>query len=568
MNNLLYRALGLIVGLAISASPINTWAGATDAGSIQRTLPKPEIKLPETKGKRAVDETPEDTSDPAVSFTTIAFKGNTLVSDDSLTSAVSSFIGRPLRMRDLGNLRKVISEYYRNQGFWATALIEKQDITTQRLIVTIFEGKVGAIKIQSKDSPLRFPESRAKNFITNTQIPGEPLRITDLDNSIADLDAIPGITASVRLGRGQSLGETDIIVTAENTPYLNGSAKVDNQGSRSTGYNRATLTTNIDSPFGLGEQFNLTYLKAKGLDYFGIAGNYPILDDGTKLTLSYTNMHYELFYPLKTLSASGNSNSYAANVSRPLYRKKDGLQVHGSVEYGYRDFYNETGAEIVSSDKVIQSITAAVSVQSQGLFFGNGILIGDLSYAHGVLDQGSLEADQNAAATQGSYNKVNANFIRVQQLTNKDTLWLTLSSQFALKGNLDSAEKMSLGGSTGVRAYPAAEANGDHGIILKAELRHAFLANLQGAVFYDWGQIYQNNKTWSTWQADSGSTAPNIYQLKGAGVGMLWQPYQGYEMTMDVATKIGNNKREDANGNDTDGTEWGTRFWVGLTKVF
>ncbi|MDP4836892.1 MAG: hypothetical protein NWS01_07060 [Burkholderiales bacterium] len=540
----------------------------TDAGTIQRTLPKPEIILPQAEDRTVIEEVAPETTGPTVTLTVIEFEGNTLVTTEALNAVVSPFIGQPLGMAELEELRQVVGEYYRSQGFWASAVYEDQDIGTQRLVITIYEGRVGAIKIEIEEPPLRFPESRAINFIAHTQTPGDPIQVIALDNSVADLDAVPGIAASVELDRGENVGETDIVVKTKNTPYLTGSFKVDNQGSRSTGYNRGTLSANIDSPFKFGEQFNLTYLKAKGVDYFGVAANYPLLDDGTKLTLSYTNMQYELFYPLKDLDASGNAHTYTANLSRNLYREKNGIQLSGALEYGYRDYYNETGLEVVTSDKSIQGWTATLNLQSQDLLLGGGVLIGSLSLAQGRLDQGEYEIDQDAAATQGGYEKMNLNLIRVQQVTNVDTLWLTLTGQMALKNNLDSAEKMSLGGSTGVRAYPASEASGDHGILLKAELRHAFLANLQGTVFYDWGQIYQYKNTWDDWQTDSGSTAPNIYQLKGAGLGLLWQPAEGTELTLDVASKIGNNKGQNANGQDGDGTEWGTRFWVGLTKNF
>jgi hemolysin activation/secretion protein len=94
---------------------------------------------------------------------------------------------------------------------------------------------------------------------------------------------------------------------------------------------------------------------------------------------------------------------------------------------------------------------------------------------------------------------------------------LALSGQQASK-NLASAEKMSLGGPNGVRAYPVGEANGDSGNLITGELRYLVPAFkvLGGDVnvigFYDWGQVYINEKP-------RGTDTQNKRSISGYGVG-------------------------------------------------
>ena len=70
----------------------------------------------------------------------------------------------------------------------------------------------------------------------------------------------------------------------------------------------------------------------------------------------------------------------------------------------------------------------------------------------------------------GHYDKLSVQAMRLQGVTHTLSLYAAISVQFASK-NLDISEKMSLGGSTGVRAYPSGEANGDQGYVLNLELR-------------------------------------------------------------------------------------------------
>jgi hemolysin activation/secretion protein len=73
--------------------------------------------------------------------------------------------------------------------------------------------------------------------------------------------------------------------------------------------------------------------------------------------------------------------------------------------------------------------------------------------------------------TQGKFRKLNVDLRRLQRITETVNLLVAFTGQEASK-NLASAEKISLGGPNGVRAYPVGEATGDTGMILQTELRY------------------------------------------------------------------------------------------------
>lgn len=548
--------------------PCTLHAGAVpDAGTIERTLPKPPKTLPLEFEKPLTDEKEVIDVGPKILIKDFDFIGNKVITTEALSMLVAPYKNKNLSMTDLENIRLLIGDYYRQQGFWASVIYGDQDFADNILVVDIFEAKVGSILHESDDEP-RFPRERIIAFIERNQDKGQSIKIKDLDYSIQDLNSVAGIFSSITLRPGTEVGESDIVVQTTNTPYFSGSLLVDNHGSRSTGYERGLLMLDVNSPFKLGEKFNFMYLATTEINYWGAGISYPLFNDSTKISYNYTTLDYDLGKPYGSLKGYGDSETHSGSITRNLWRQGS-FQLSGTGSYAYRTYYNfASGVE--TSDKNIKAWTVTLDAAFQDSFASGGINIASLATIIGRLDLSGTPSDylvdSTTAKTNGSFEKLSASYIRIQRMTDKDSLWLTLTGQYAFDNNLDSAEKMSLGGATGVRAYPTSEANGDHGFMIQAEVRHAFNPFVTAKVFYDWGQIYQYANTWANWNSSSG--APNKYQLKGAGIGILYQALETVSVDAMLATKIGNNKGEDSSGKDNDGTDWGTRGWISITKTF
>jgi len=548
--------------------PCTLHAGAVpDAGTIERTLPKPPKTLPLEFEKPLTDEKEVIDVGPKILIKDFDFIGNKVITTEALSMLVAPYKNKNLSMTDLENIRLLIGDYYRQQGFWASVIYGDQDFADNILVVDIFEAKVGSILHESDDEP-RFPRERIIAFIERNQDKGQSIKIKDLDYSIQDLNSVAGIFSSITLRPGTEVGESDIVVQTTNTPYFSGSLLVDNHGSRSTGYERGLLMLDVNSPFKLGEKFNFMYLATTEINYWGAGISYPLFNDSTKISYNYTTLDYDLGKPYGSLKGYGDSETHSGSITRNLWRQGS-FQLSGTGSYAYRTYYNfASGAE--TSDKNIKAWTVTLDAAFQDSFASGGINIASLATIIGRLDLSGTPSDylvdSTTAKTNGSFEKLSASYIRIQRMTDKDSLWLTLTGQYAFDNNLDSAEKMSLGGATGVRAYPTSEANGDHGFMIQAEVRHAFNPFVTAKVFYDWGQIYQYANTWANWNSSSGT--PNQYQLKGAGIGILYQAFETVSVDAMLATKIGNNKGEDSSGKDNDGTDWGTRGWISITKTF
>jgi hemolysin activation/secretion protein len=137
---------------------------------------------------------------------------------------------------------------------------------------------------------------------------------------------------------------------------------------------------------------------------------------------------------------------------------------------------------------------------------------------------------------------------------------LTMVGQQASK-NLPSAEKMSLGGPNGVRAYPVGEAAGDTGLLIQGEARYLWpgVKVLDGdflvSAHYDWGQVYVNEKPLPT-------ETQNKRSISGYGVGVQL----GREGTFVVRGSV--SWRAEHEGPTADPESRDPRGWVQAIKWF
>jgi hemolysin activation/secretion protein len=123
--------------------------------------------------------------------------------------------------------------------------------------------------------------------------------------------------------------------------------------------------------------------------------------------------------------------------------------------------------------------------------------------------------------TNGSFSKVNIELRRLQRISDNFNLLVAYAAQLANK-NLTAAEKMSLGGPNGVRAYPVGEAPGDTGQLGTLELRYIFPGlqvfggDMTLSTFIDYGQV----KTLQDPPPVDPTGGQNKRSIGGAGIGL------------------------------------------------
>jgi hemolysin activation/secretion protein len=175
-----------------------------------------------------------------------------------------------------------------------------------------------------------------------------------------------------------------------------------------------------------------------------------------------------------------------------------------------------------------------------------------LTYGYGLLDlagspnEDSLAKDANPA---GNYNKLRYSVGREQFINSNWSLYGSFSGQWANK-NLDSSEKVVLGGNSGIRAYGPSEAGGANGQILNMEARWRYSQALALSAFYDLGCIQINVSN-----DYSGAPTLNDYCLKGGGLAATWTSDKGASLKAVWARRTGVNPNANIEtGQDQDGS--------------
>src|SRR6185369_239334 len=222
------------------------------------------------------------------------------------------------------------------------------------------------------------------------------------------------------------------------------------------------------------------------------------------------------------LNARGGAQIGSLYVTHPFIRSRT-ANVNGQFGYDNKRTEDRLDALGAVTDKKIGVFYAGLTGDARDGLLGGGSTAFTATYSAGRLSIPSPAAqaiDSVTARTEGGYGKFAFSLLRMQNLTESWSLYLSYSEQHASK-NLDSTEKVALGGVYGVRAYPQGEAMSDQTRLATAELRWDVTGALQLTAFVDAGRGTINKQPWPL------ATGPNLRELSGAGLGVNWRPEGG-----------------------------------------
>jgi hemolysin activation/secretion protein len=389
---------------------------------------------------------------------------------------------------------------------------------------------------------------------------GEPVANAPLERRLLLLSDIPGVRVKSTLAPGAQVGTSDLIVDIAPGPRVSGSVEADNSGNRYTGAYRAGGSINLNNATGIGDLVSLRLLASQGGLAYGRA-SYQAPVGGGILGAAYTHLRYQLGREFERLDADGTANIFSVFGSYPLVRSRD-ANLYALVGADLKQLEDRIGLVSAESDKQVKVATIGFSGDSRDHLAGGGWNSYSAAWAIGNLDiQSPIEraADALSARSDGGFSKAQASIARLQSVNGPLSLYASLRGQIAFD-NLDSSEKMELGGAYGVRAYPEGEAYGDEGYVATLEPRlmlsrwaAAFPGQLQLIGFVDVGEVQYSHSPWF-----GGS---NHAVRSGFGAGLSWFGPQDLTLKASYARKLGD--AETTSGPDKNG-----RAWFHISKLF
>lgn len=562
------------VGLLVFFSAFSYAQQRPDAGSILEGT-----KQPAGAPKPGVDVLPRAPEPrpalaaPGLKVVVNGFRisGNTIYPEGVLLEQAKEFVGKEQTIDGLNDAATKVRAYYRERGYFLVqAYLPQQEIKGGIVEIAIIEARVGKVTLNLKEGT-RYSESLVRGIIEKHLREGDIITEVGLETPLLLLNDLPNAAVTSEIRPSQTVGAADLTISVDDSPGLiSGSVDLDNAGNRFTGAWRAGVSFNLANPFALGDQLSYrAFTTDEHMSFYRLAYVVPVGPWGTRVGASYATFRYELGKDFRATQSHGVGAVKTVFAFHPFIRTR-GANVIGQFAHETKQLNDRVETTSTNVDRIITSSKIGVVGDFRDRLLGGGL--NSFSYTrtegNAIINQATvLIADQAAtgAKSAGRFAKHNFEFRRLQKITDNANMLLSLQGQAASK-NLMSAERFSLGGPGGVRAYPTGEALGDTGYIFQLEYRYNIPdfkigeGDVSVTGFYDQGWVQINENA----LPPSGTPAAdnNIRRLSGYGIGASVGKDGSYSVRMSAAWR---NEREAPQSDTAPRTP---RVWVQAIKWF
>ena len=544
--------------------PVTEWAEAVTGKTFAKPK-QPRGLVDAAMDKMLENQEVEQAAKELITLKNIQFQGVTILGDMELKGIVEPFLHSPMTYEQMLEIGMVVESYYRQNNYLARAILPPQDLSDGVLMIDVIESVFSKVEIEQELADLPNTQAHVSAIIDAQQRTGEPLNTKSLDRALALANDLPGMSAQGSLRQGREAGETELLLKLYQGRTRQTELTMDNGGSRSTGAIRLMASLTWFNPNDLADMLNVVAVHTRGSDYARLAYSLPVGTDGWRMGLNASAMNYEVVVGEQGMvGAVGRAVTQGMEWLYPLLRADD-RSATVTLTADAKKFQNTSAQGLLMSDYEAKVLAAQVSGFYRDLNPGGGTGTYSLQLSHGNINlDGSLsqQTDSTTVQTEGVFNKVRVSGTWQQALTTQTSAFISYTGQLADK-NLDSSEKMQLGGMNGVRAYPTGEGSGTDAQLIQLELRHRLDSGINLTGFYDWGQLWlQHDPSYP------GGPQNNRNTYKGFGASIGYTNDDGVNFRATWARKQSHNPNPTQTGNDQDGTRDRNRYWLQVTVPF
>ncbi len=446
-----------------------------------------------------------------------------------LQALLQSYCGQELDLAGLYAVAQKITIFYRQQGYLlARAWLPAQDVQQGVVKLVILEGYYQQVQLQN--------HSQVRDGVFSQFLKAfpekSPVDANVLQRQLLLLDDIPGVVIHSTLRPGSQTGYSDLEVEATSGERVRAQVGSDNWGERFTGAIRAFASADLLNPLGLGDHLNAYVMDTQygGTKYGRASYDVGTGGSGVRWGTSYERLNYLLAQDYNALHAYGSADTSSIYGLWPWIRRRE-TNVTLQITYDHRILHDEVASVGSSDAKWFQVGTLSLNGSQQ--FDRGQMALWNMSVTHGdlQLDPETLLHDRMSYNTAGAYNKLNIDGSLLWPVWQDWSVFGHVQGQRAAK-NLDLAEKISLGGPNGVRAYPMGEVQADDAVTGTMELRYNWSTAMQLWVFCDAGYGHSSHQPMAT-------DVLNRRSIAGPGVGGSLEIAKGLSMRTDWAWPAG-----------------------------
>ncbi|OOE85671.1 peptide ABC transporter permease [Salinivibrio sharmensis] len=542
----MYKLNPIPLALALLAFPASTLAQERpDAGQIQQqSQPRelapltPSVELDLDAGQLTTAEI----GGAKVQVSAIRLQGNQVFSEEKLLAQLGDYKGKQYDMAGLQDLANQISQFYRKQGYvFASALLPAQDLASNELKIYVIEGRYGQVSTQG-DSELA---TEAQRFVSPLQ-PGDVIESSLLERQLMIMGDLPGIAVVPVMRPGEQMGTGNLDVQVYETQRITGRVSADNHGSRFSGAYRGRGDLQVNRLLTVGDELSVSALYTSEETWLGsFSYAMPLMTNGLRGSLSYSHTDYTLGKGFE--GYTGTADIFATGVSYPMLRSQtSNLRLSATLQYKDLD----DTADISSYKKATESysLPLALLFDHRDALGRGGVTWGSLSVTPGQMELSTSQIGSTVADDE-SFLLVNLEAIRLQALSDKLSLYGRFNSQWSNYEQLDGSESFSIGGPSGVRAFPVGEGSDSRGWLTQIELRYQSDWGIRPYVLLDAGRTIR------------GGTDEGARELAAAGFGARYKD-QDFSVELVSAWKL------DGGDAQADGRQKDPRLWFSANYSF
>ncbi|WP_442680880.1 ShlB/FhaC/HecB family hemolysin secretion/activation protein [Sphingomonas sp. ASY06-1R] len=545
------------VALAATAQVAFAQQAIPGVGVQLQQIPPPPMRekaSPDIALERRAPSVTSGAAGPSVRVDVLHVTGQSLYSEPELISATGLVLGRTMTLGELRNAAARISDFYNARGYFlARAYVPEQNVDGGTVTIVVLEGRYGKIDIRNATRL----SNRVPQGILSGLDSGDIVTTAPLERRLLLLSDMPGVRVKSTLAPGSAVGTSDLIVDVAPGRSVTGSVEADNAGNRYTGTYRLGGSVYVNNPAGIGDVLSLRVLGSSGgLGYGRVAYQAPV--GNFTVGAAYTHLRYDLGREFNALDADGTADIFSGFVSYPLIRSRD-VNLYALASVDYKLLKDNIDATSTRSRRNSAAVTLGFSGDTRDSSgwnnFSAGVSFGDLHFK----DPRERAADALTARSGGGFGKFQGSIARLQTVSGPVTIYGAVRGQVAFN-NLDSSEKMELGGAYAVRAYPEGEAYGDTGYVATIEPRlnldrwtPGLPGHFQLIGFIDTGEVRYAHNPWFV--------GSNHARRSGYGGGVNWYGPHGLALRASYARRLGNEAV-------TSGPDRSGRFWFQISKLF
>jgi hemolysin activation/secretion protein len=509
--------LGLVASAACAmflqtAQAQNVTSGPT-AADVQRSIEsnKPDLNRLAPKPAAKKPAAPVTTDQGFARLSSVQV--NSPLYQEQLMAYWVSEINKPVPAQKLADFKAFAWELFQTKGYLAYITTTAQ-ATPEGSVLTVNVafpqvGKVSVVTVDGNKGK-EFADEVARRF-TAIYKAGTPVDVQGFENQLnaAAYDLPVDLEVSLRQVNDKVVDVVINLRPVESKPgkVIGGLVQFNNYGLSQFG--REQLLGNVRvAGFTPLSELSLTTQQSRGVGYYRADYFAPIVGTGMRWNVYASEVRSQ------ASNVNGLSKEVGAGLTKLLSTDREGRWYAGT-EVSKRQTQN-WAASVESANRVDQQVRFKLRAESSKGWvdqFNNELVLvaGSVNLDRNETDKSS---DVTGLQVAGSYQKLEMNG-GLSQALSKDGVYtgtVRWRAQAASK-NLDTYNRISLGGVNGIRAYTSLDGIGDQGAQMSFDIIHQVVPDVYAGLFYDIGMVRNNRNPLV------GATDTGYYTLQGVG----WQ---------------------------------------------